>query len=176
MTTQARYKRHIIVVILLALGGVVSVFGVYKGVLYLETQLAETVKIEERIASYGSNKKIFENESLALRDLEARVENVESYIVTTTTTPAFLSSLEALAISHGVEFTITSAQTLGKQKDKLTVDFAASGDMASITGFLRDLGKQTYQIKFAKLALVSDRTTTGQWSVLGSIQVVSFGL
>lgn len=177
MNTIHRYRRHIVVLITLSILAAASGVGVYAGVRYLKRETVNTVNARERIASYERNAKIFADESAALADLQNKVTTMESYIVTPATTPTLLSSIEALAATHAIEFTITSAQTPGKSKDKLIVDFSATGSMKAVSAFLDDLGHQTYQVKMNKLSLFADRTTIkGEWNALGSIQIMSFGL
>lgn len=175
--TTSRYKKHIAVCALALVGAVVSGAMVYRALGYITNKTTDTVTLQQELRSYQGNKKIFADEALAVAALRARVEKDEAYIIRPATMPTFLSAIEALATRHGVTFVITSAQTPGKQKDKLTIDFSVSGNFEAVTAFLKDLSKQTYQTKLSKLSLFADRSAaTGQWSALGSIQIISFSL
>ena len=170
-------KRHILVLIVLLIAVVGSALALRYGIVYLKKQERAVVAAHERIASYEQNKKIFNDESAALAVLASRIDTLQSYTITPTTTPTFLSSLEVLAQEYDIDFTITSVQNPGKQKtERLVVDFSASGDLESLEGFLEDLSHQTYQLKFIKLSLFADRTGADTWNTVGSVQVMSFGI
>lgn len=174
MTITSRYIRHIIVfallVIVVALGGVLT----YRAVVHTEAQVVRIRELQRRTTSYADNKKLFALEAQAVSDLAKRISADEQYLITTATTPVFLSNLEALAQAYGVEFTITGVQTPGKQKNKLMIDFAASGELSQVQAFLAALSRQTYQVSFAKLALFLDQKSSTTWDALASMQVVSF--
>lgn len=174
--STTRLKHHIVVLFCMIVLAAGTMTALHFFIRYLHQQEHALLVAHTRIASYDQNKKIFADESAALVALAERITRVEAYTVTPATTPALLSSLEALAQTHGVEFTINSVQT-GKQKtERLVIDFSGSGNMKNLDVFLQDLSRQTYQVKFTKLSLFADRTVAGQWSVLASIQIMSFGI
>lgn len=171
------FKRHIVILVLgiLIAGG--SMYGVWYVVRTLQTEESEVVAAQQRIASYTQNKKIFTDEFTAMNALSARILRLESYTITPATIPTLLSSLEDMAHARAITFTITSAQNPGKQKpEKLSIDFSASGDITALTAFLDDLSRQAYQVKFTKLSLFADPSKPGTWSMMGSVQIMSFGI
>jgi len=174
MTISSRFKRHVGILIVLIFCMAGSIFALYYFVQYLEKQTTSTIDTQKRIASYEGNKKIFTDESLALTDLSKRVFAKEAYLVTPTTTPTLLSSLEEAARTQGVLFTIISAQTPGKQKDKLVIDFSVEGTEAQVKTFLTTLVGQTYQVKFIKFSLRTGPVIEEKWSAFASVQVISF--
>lgn len=172
-----RIHGHILILVLTGILVVGAGYALIRFVEYLHITQQVVIASDDRVASYEQNKKIFADEFIAVGDLSTRVKKLESYIITTATTPALLSSLEDLARARHVEFSITSVQNLGKQKtERLTIDFSASGDSSSISAFIEDLSHQTYQIKFNKFSLFGDGTSAGKWNALGTIQVMSFGI
>jgi len=172
-----RLKRHILVLATLTVAMVASVYGLRTFVQYLKQEVRVVTATYDRIASYEQNKKIFADERAAIDDLTKRISALEEYTITPATTPVLLSSLEELAVVHGVDFSITSVQNPGKQKsERLVIDFSSSGTQDAVNAFLEDILRQTYQLKFTKLSLFANPGTTNEWNVLGSIQVMSFGI
>jgi Tfp pilus assembly protein PilO len=175
--STARTQQHIAGLVLSILTAAAGVYGVYSFVQYLQQEESVVLAAHQRIASYSQNKKIFADEFAAMNTLTTRVTTLESYTITPASIPTLLSSLEDTARARSITFDITSAQTPGKQKtEKLSVDFAASGDIGALTAFLDDVSHQTYQLKFTKLSLFADGTTPGKWSMIGSVQIMSFGI
>lgn len=173
----AHTKRHIVALILSILIASLSIYGVWYFIQFLQNEERVVIVAHQKIASYSQHKKIFADEFMAMNTLTVRVTRLESYTVTPASIPTLLSSLEDTARARSITFDITSAQNPGKQKsEKLSIDFAASGDLGSLTAFLDDLSHQTYQLKFTKLSLFADTASLGKWSMVGSIQIMSFGI
>lgn len=173
----AHTKRHIAVLILSIFMAGASVYGVWYFIQYLQHQESTVIAAHERIDSYSQNKKIFADEFAAMSNLTTRVATLESLNVTQSSIPSLLSSLEDMARARAIVFDITSAQNPEKQKpEKLSIDFTASGDIDALTAFLNDLTHQTYQLKFTKLSVFADTSVPGKWSMIGSVQVLSFGI
>lgn len=161
----------------MSVAAIAGVYGLARFVTYLRSAQLSVVTAEDRIASYDKNKKIFADEFVAVGELTTRIKTLESLTITPATTPTLLSSIEDLARTHHIDFSITSVQNPGKQKtERLIIDFSAAGDSAAIMAFVDDLSHQRYLVKFAKFSLISDGTPKGGWNALGSMQIMSFGV
>ena len=174
------FKTHLIRLIISILVLVFAILGIIWFAHQMRFRERQVVTTNARLVSYDRNKKIFAQETAALTAIEKRIVALEAYRVTPATTPELLSSIEARARVYDIDFTITTAQTPGAQnsKQKLLIDFSATGDMQMLQAFLADLMRQPYQIKFVKFALFADSDVVmgavEQGNVLASIQVISF--
>lgn len=194
--TNSLIKKHIVLLVLSSILFIGAAGGVWYFVSRLQQKKNAVIAARQQLTAYEENKKIFSEESEALEAIGSRVAALEAYRITTATTPALLSSLEALATKNGVEFSITTVQTPKVQNadPKLLIDFSAKGSATHVDAFLQDLSHQSYQIKFTKLSLFVDGTTntvvgadlsapstktktalpSTEWQVSASIQVISF--
>ncbi len=187
----ALIKKHIVLLLISVLVLAACVLGMWRFETLMRLKKEKVLTAKQELATYDANKKIFAEESQALAVIGQRVAALETYRVTTDTTPELFSAIENLAQKNGVVFAITTVRTLGAQKkETLTIDFSATGTIAQVDMFLQQLSRQPYQIVFKKFSLY--RTTAGQsllrpegvvgpalpavplWEVLASIEVVSF--
>lgn len=170
-------KHYIVLVVLALLFAGMSIFS-WKFALLIMHKKSEVVSYNQRIKFYEENKKIISEESILIEEIEKRLGVLESNIITTENLPEFLSSLEEMAESKKIIFSITTVQTPGANSasKKLIVDFSASGKEQDLYDFLNELTHQVVQIKFNKLSFshsIEDGAQS-QWHVLGSIEVISF--
>ncbi len=170
-------KHHTSTLIVTAILFIAGAIGFWRFTDLMDDKKTAVITAKEQLAAYEASKQIFTEESKALAQITERVSVLEQYRVTSATTPELLSSLEDLAGMHGVDFAITTVTTPGTgQSQKLLIDVSGKGSRESIDAFLKALLHQPYQLKFTKLSLFADEgsTVAGQWSVLASIQIMSF--
>jgi hypothetical protein len=186
-------KKHIIVLIttVILCGICFAGLSYFANLMYVKKNKVLTIK--EQLASYDQNKKIFSEESSALAAIGTRVSALESYFITSASTPQLLSGLEELGQKNNIDFTITSVQTpgAGAANQKLLIDFSAKGSAAQLDAFFTALSHQSYQIVFTKFSLFADGVSQNsqalaaptskiapkgvpQWAALASIEVISF--
>lgn len=128
---------------------------------------------QQHMISYQENKKIFEAESDAFSEITRKIKLFEKNIITPASTPTLLSSFETLARSQGVNFSITSVQTPGKQKTQLLIEFSASGGRDALEKFLTTLEHQSYQIKYTRFSFSYD-SVGNIWNMVGALQIMSY--
>lgn len=183
-----------IVLVLVALGVFLVAFVAfaYAGK-FVDTRKQRVLTAKRQLVSYEENKKIFAEESIALKGLADRVDALEAKRVTSATTPELLSALEALAREMGVQFAITTVQAPDQlnKVSTLTITFSAQGSANALDMFMDALMHQEYAVRVTKLSLFADTTadatiTTGankasttktkplSWSMLAAIDIVSF--
>jgi Tfp pilus assembly protein PilO len=188
-------KQHYIGLTFSILFAVATAIGFWKFSILMYTKQNRVREVKEQLAIYKGNKEIFEQETKQLKDLIDRASKLENYVVTPTTLPTFLSSIENLAKENKVDFNITSAQNGGKDANsaKLEISFTARGSLKTIDEFLNKITHQPYQINFTKFYLVSDsapvdansptdtkKTTpiigTEMWTLTSTMDVISFSI
>lgn len=180
---QSLFKRHILTLITAATIAIGVIVALWLFARVVERRTNRVISAKEQLASYEENKKIFAEESKLLAAIAERETSLEHYRITPESTPELLSSIESLAATHGVTFSITAVQTPGEgEHQKLIVDFSAEGSRAALDTFIAALSHQTYQVKFDRVSLFAGQSTAPSegaagafgWSVLASIQIVSY--
>ena len=183
---HALIKKHVVYLIIASLVLVASVLGLWRFGVSMHVRIEKVIVAKSALVSYEENKKIYAEESAALARIGARAARLETYRITTQTTPQLLSSLEDLARQYGLEFAITAVQTPGTTgSQKLVVDFSAKSTAPAIDAFLVALSQQTYQVKFNTFSLFAEvppapdptRPVVSRvpgWELLASIEILSF--
>jgi Tfp pilus assembly protein PilO len=169
---QHVFRKQLILVCIAALLFVVLLGGGVFFVGFIRTQIGQTRELKEKIASYEKNKKTFTDEVLHIKTLEARVEALESTIVTPEGVPLLLSRLEALATKSGVSFEITSVQNpVVDEKPMLSVESSMTGSRETILAFLGTLTEQPIALHINKLFLFSEEGGVSSVPTAGTLQV-----
>jgi hypothetical protein len=182
---ETLYRKHIIIAIVLTIIFLASSIGLWQFGKRMKTREARVHEVKEQLATYNQNKKVFTEESAALRTIDARLGALESKRVTTANIPETLSSLEALAAREGITFTISAVQAPKPGADDvLTISFFAKGSALHLNMFLDDMLAQAYELRFTNYALTKEQQpapgpgvvipSEPQWQLLGSIEILSY--
>lgn len=186
-------KIHYIVLSISILFAIATALGFWQFSVVMNNRQDRVKDVKEKLAVYKGNKEVFEQETKQMKLLLEKTTKLEQAIVTTSTLPTFLSTIENLAKEKNITFNIISAQNSGKVGvEKLVIDFSAKGDFKSINDFLNTLSHQSYQVNFNKFVLFAEvdtvqvpGTTTVKvvpkagpviWGLTASIDVVSFSI
>lgn len=187
-------KRHYYILTISTIILLVSFAGVFLFAKGMFEKYNKVRTINDELATYRVNKEVFKQETIQMKDLMERTKRLEGSLVTTTTLPSLLSSIEELAKKEGLDFTITSAQNPGDiGAEKLIISFSANGQLKSVDSFLDKMARQLYQINFTKLYLFSENDASKMsgsssiskvinnksntmWEVIGTIEVISFAI
>jgi Tfp pilus assembly protein PilO len=169
-----------------------TVIGLIWFGLLMDAKRNRVLDTKQQLASFDLNRKVLIEESQEFKAIAARLTTLETYRVGDGDTPELLSSLESLAKTYGVEFTITTVQTAVATADapaKLSIDFSVHGPFSAIQQFVDTLNHQAYQIRFTAFSLlavtppvvepvagqpVAPVSTVRSWDLLASMEVVSF--
>jgi Tfp pilus assembly protein PilO len=177
---KALFRKQLGVVIGIAGIFLFALLGLIRVGMAMKEKEARVQEIKNHVASYEMNKKVFTEETKQLQKIERTVAALEMNRITAATIPALLSSLEELAASHHVTFSITSVDTPGKgEEQKLLIDSAATGSYEHIIAFVTELLSQPYQVRFNEFSLYQNTQeamlgTAPAWELLATIEVISF--
>lgn len=183
------FRFHIIgtVVALLLFLGVWIVFGVLQQ--GIAKRQGRVLEVRDRLASFEQNKRIFSDEVRQLDIIKTRITTLERYIITEESIPGLLSSLEGIATNRGVDFEITSVNTVtdtsqGQNEKILRIDFSATGSLASLQALVKNIESESYKVVFRQFSLflvggsstrsVSAQPSAGQWQLLGQLDILSY--
>ncbi|MCC7160814.1 type 4a pilus biogenesis protein PilO [Candidatus Nomurabacteria bacterium] len=152
----------------------------------INSKTHKVLEIKEKIVTYQKNERAFKDEVIKIKDLENRLEGLESKVISNENLPSLLSDLEKIAQNNKNEFEITSVTNpIVDEKKKLIIEFNTSGSYKDIKNFLEELKKQTFQINFSKISLLlqnsDEKTDDNQegvnsqfWRAIATIEVLSF--
>ncbi len=161
------------------------------GLFYFSLAMIDRQKLvldaKERLASYEQNKRAFAEESIKLKELVGRIDSYKQDAVSLASVPQFLSSLEAIAVTHNIEFTITAAETVENENDskELFVDVSAVGGFEDIVSFSNEILQKRYQLQFVSFSLFREEqqkdiegnfvapTKPLEWNLLARIKIVT---
>lgn len=138
---------------------------------------ARVIEVRDRLASFEQNKRQHAEESAKLATIKQTLGTFEKHIITEASTPALLSSIEAMAAREGIDFTITSVvatSAVGDKQAKLHIDFSADGSFGAIQRFVKTLLAQPYQVQITRMSLFATAAKSGTWQLLAGIDIISF--
>lgn len=189
-------KKHIISLVASVVFCLAAIIGTTLFFRYIKSKIAEVTGAKELVATYRNNEKAFSEEAAQVKTLELRLNDIESNIVTNKTLPNLLSNFENLAKNSKIGFEIISVQTPNiNGREKMLIDFRASGSYANIQKFLNQIQHQAVQINLSKLQIFAERNQNvstsfnatlepdalqtsnnkeNQWQVTATIEVLSF--
>lgn len=182
---EGQYKKQIITTIATAL----ITIAIFAGLSYFYSQMsvreAKVKDAKTQLATYEQNKKVFAEENVELKDIEARAAKLEGYKITLEHVPQLLSSLEGLASQKNVSFEISTVDTPkeGETDKPLAITFVAGGSYDGIESFLNTILGQSYQARIVGLRFVKNQATNaGQgnvvdhpaWEADATIEILSF--
>ncbi len=161
------------------------------GLFYFSSAMIDRQKLvldaKERLASYEQNKRAFAEESIKLKELVGQIDAYKKDAVSIGSVPQFLSSIESIAATYDIEFTITAAETVENENNskELFVDISAVGDFENIISFSNEILQKRYQLQFVNFSLFREEqqkdiegnfvtpTKPLEWSLLARIKIVT---
>lgn len=171
---KAVFRSQLVFLVIAGFALLVSLAALYWFASEMKAKEARVIEARDHLASFEQNKRIFTEEAKELEAIRARVETLEGNILTKASIPPLLSSLEAMAASRGVAFTLTAVDEIAATDaaaPRLHIDFSAEGSFANLQLLAKDMLSQTYQARFSNFSLF---LSGKNWQLLGGIDITSF--
>jgi hypothetical protein len=179
---EALYKKHILITLSLSIILILGCVGLWQFGLRMKDKHDKVREVKEELATYNQNKKVYAEESVQLREIASRVASIETKRIRTSTIPELLSTLEAIAATYNLTYTISAVQTpKTEEEEKLAVSMIAKGTMPHIMDFLGTILSQPYQAKITKLTIYKEQPPAEAplppeqlWNMQATVDILSF--